>query len=57
MTIAHRAKTIMNSDIIYVLNKGTVEEKGKFNELKRFKDQTYEDDKEEIKSPIKTSQL
>ncbi len=58
MTIAHRAKTIMNSDIIYVLSKGTVEEKGKFNELKRFKDHTYEeDDKEEIKSPVKNSQL
>lgn len=31
----------MNSDIIYVLNKGKVEEKGKFSELKRFKDHTY----------------
>jgi len=25
LTIAHRAKTIMNSDIIYVLNRGKVE--------------------------------
>lgn len=43
MTIAHRAKTIMNADIIYVLNKGKIEEKGKFNDLKRFKGHTYED--------------
>lgn len=55
MTIAHRAKTIMNSDIIYVLSKGKVEEKGKFNELKRFKDHQYdEEDKEDTKSPTKT---
>lgn len=58
MTIAHRAKTIMNSDIIYVLSKGKVEEKGKFNELKRFKDHQYdEEDKEDTKSPTKTKQF
>ena len=44
MTIAHRAKTIMNADIIYVLSKGKIEEKGKFSELKRFKDHKYEED-------------
>jgi hypothetical protein len=48
----------MNSDIIYVMNRGKIEEKGKFNELKRFKGHTYEeDDKEEIKSPTKNPQL
>jgi ABC-type bacteriocin/lantibiotic exporter with double-glycine peptidase domain len=55
MTIAHRAKTIMNADIIYVLNKGKIEEKGKFNELKRFKGHTYEDEeKEYMKTPATT---
>jgi hypothetical protein len=55
MTIAHRAKTIMNADIIYVLSKGKIEEKGKFNELKRFKGHTYEDEeKEYMKTPATT---
>lgn len=30
ITVAHRVKTIMNSDMIYVLDKGGVLEKGKF---------------------------
>ncbi len=38
ISIAHRTKTIMNADIIYVLNKGVIEEHGKFSELKRYKD-------------------
>ena len=38
LTIAHRVKTIMNSDTIYVLKEGIVLEKGKFGELDRFQD-------------------
>ena len=30
VTIAHRVKTIMNSDMIFLLDKGGVKEKGKF---------------------------
>jgi ATP-binding cassette subfamily B (MDR/TAP) protein 1 len=30
LTIAHRVKTIMSSDIIYVLSGGKVEEQGRF---------------------------
>ena len=33
ITIAHRTKTIMHCNMIYVLNKGTVEEKGTFTQL------------------------
>ena len=28
----------MNADIIYVINRGRIEEKGKFSELNRYKD-------------------
>ena len=31
ITVAHRVRTIMNSDVIYVLNRGGIEEMGKFN--------------------------
>lgn len=36
MTIAHRVKTVMGSDEIFVIDKGQVLEKGRFSELKRF---------------------
>ena len=39
ITVAHRVRTIMNSDVIYVLNRGVVEESGKFNELKKYRGQ------------------
>lgn len=32
----------MHSDIIYVLNKGKIEESGKFNELKKYRGQNIE---------------
>ena len=31
ITVAHRVKTIMNSDMIYVFDKGGIKESGKFN--------------------------
>lgn len=36
ITIAHRVKTIMGSDEIFVVEKGLVKEQGKFKELQRF---------------------
>jgi len=38
LTIAHRVKTIMNCEQIFVLEKGKIAEKGKFSELVRYKD-------------------
>ena len=38
LTIAHRVKTIMNSDTIFVLKSGNLLESGKFTSLERFKD-------------------
>jgi len=43
ITVAHRVKTIMNSDMIYVFDKGGISEKGKFNQLKMFKN--YKEEK------------
>ena len=37
ITVAHRVKTIMNSDTIYLFNKGGIAEKGKFHEISKFK--------------------
>jgi len=37
MTIAHRVKTIMNCHDIIVFGKGAVLERGKFNQLERYK--------------------
>lgn len=37
ITVAHRVKTIMNSDLIYVFDKGGISQKGKFQQLSMFK--------------------
>jgi ATP-binding cassette, subfamily B (MDR/TAP), member 1 len=37
ITIAHRVKTIMNSDQIFVMDAGKVLEEGRFKDLERFK--------------------
>lgn len=33
VTVAHRVRTIMSADIIYVIDRGTIQEKGHFSEL------------------------
>jgi ATP-binding cassette subfamily B (MDR/TAP) protein 1 len=43
ITIAHRTKTIMHCNMIYVLKKGRVEEKGAFTQLERFKNVNFEE--------------
>ena len=37
VTVAHRVRTIMSADIIYVIEKGNIKEKGLFKELERYK--------------------
>lgn len=37
ITVAHRVKTIMNSDMIYVFNKGGIKESGRFQDISMFK--------------------
>lgn len=38
VTVAHRVNSIMNADIIYVIDKGKILESGKFRTLNRYKD-------------------
>lgn len=38
VTIAHRVKTIMNSDMVYVFEKGGIKESGKFKDISMFRD-------------------
>lgn len=41
ITIAHRLTTIINSDVIFVINKGEVVEKGTHEELMQLKGKYY----------------
>lgn len=50
ITVAHRVKTIMNSDMIYLFDKGGIAEKGKFNEISKFKNYVDEKEDEEAKA-------
>ena len=52
ITIAHRVKTIMNSDQIFVMENGRVAEEGRFRDLNRFKNTAIEEEDEE-ESPKK----
>lgn len=56
ITIAHRVKTIMGSDEIYVIEKGLLKEQGKFHELKRFAGMEIENDNNENVDPA-TNQI
>ena len=42
ITIAHRVKTIMNCDQIFVLDSGKVVEEGRFKDLNRFRNVNIE---------------
>jgi len=46
--VAHRVQSIMNADIIYVINRGEIEEKGKFGELNRYKDFESKEKEEDL---------
>ena len=51
ITIAHRVKTIMNSDQIFVMEGGKMIEEGRFKDLNKFKNTNIEEEQEE--SPTK----
>ena len=46
ITIAHRVRTIMNNDMIYVIDRGQILEKGKFQELSRYQGHKYDPEDE-----------
>lgn len=48
ITVAHRVKSIMNCEVIYVLEKGRIVEKGKFKDLERYKDFKDEQDEGDV---------
>jgi ATP-binding cassette, subfamily B (MDR/TAP), member 1 len=57
ITVAHRVKTIMHSNIIYVLERGVVKEKGAFNDISRFRGQKIEPDYDDDFGPSKQGEL
>ena len=48
ITIAHRVKTVMNSDVIFVIDKGRVLEQGRFQDLERFAGHHFESEDDMI---------
>lgn len=48
ITIAHRVKTVMNSDNIFVIADGRVLESGRFQDLSRFKGIKFESEDDPI---------
>ena len=48
LIVAHRVKTIMNSDKIVVLRAGAISEQGRFGELHRFRNLEINLDEEAI---------
>ena len=57
ITIAHRVRTIMNCDEIFVLENGRILERGQFFQLQRYKDLKMDEDGEENTSPEKQHHL
>ena len=53
VTIAHRERTIMNCNEIFVLERGRIREKGKFFELQRYRNLKMVEDAEEHYNPGK----
>jgi ATP-binding cassette subfamily B (MDR/TAP) protein 1 len=47
INIAHRVKTIMDCQRIYVFEKGGISEQGEFRDLKRFQNMKMNDDADE----------
>lgn len=52
LTIAHRVKTVMNANRIFVLQGGKVLEAGRFKELERFKGTEVESEHQLVEEPI-----
>jgi ATP-binding cassette subfamily B (MDR/TAP) protein 1 len=55
VTIAHRVNTIMSCDEIYVLDKGTIVERGRFKDLERYRG-TQAEAEDDVPSPEKAKE-